>query len=226
MDVRIAVAQWAVPLGEIESASRHLAHQSAVIQIKCLSNLCLSQLCFTASVSLQPFLNLTLLDLQPGERLIKCPVWRDFFGGNSRKHRFQTLEFFDELRRDPQPFESLGGRPSYCHLPAGRDMECFEQLTAEKKYTRYHNGFAKHEWRKDAGARNEALDCRVYAYAVLQSLFASGLRLDVHCDRFEKMLGRTPARTQQPRPEPMQAAAEPEPKAQMDSFRTPDDPDR
>ncbi|MDR3741817.1 MAG: phage terminase large subunit family protein, partial [Terracidiphilus sp.] len=108
----------------------------------------------------------------------------------------------------------------------GRDLEYFEQLTAEKKYTRYHNGFAKHEWKKDSGARNEALDCRVYAYAALQSLFASGLRLSVHCDRFEKMLGRKPSRTPQLNPEPMQVAAEPEPTAQIDPFRAPEDPEQ
>ena len=38
--------------------------------------------------------------------------------------------------------------PGYCHFPLGRDLEYFEQLTAEKKYVRYHNGFPKYEWRK------------------------------------------------------------------------------
>ena len=111
--------------------------------------------------------------------------------------------------------------PSYCHFPAGRDLEYFEQLTAEKKYTRYHNGFAKHEWKKESGARNEALDCRVYAYAALQSLFASGLRLSVHCDRFERMVGRTPAHTERPRQEPTEAL----PEAPRDEFRAPARPD-
>ena len=36
-------------------------------------------------------------------------------------------------------------------------------------------------------ARNEALDCRVYAYAALHALYASGLKLTVHCDRFAQM---------------------------------------
>lgn len=88
--------------------------------------------------------------------------------------------------------------PSYCHFPQGRDLEYFTQLTAERKFTRYHNGFAKHEWRKEAGARNEALDCRVYAYAGLHALYASGLRLNVHCDSFEAM---TKPRTVQSKPD-------------------------
>ena len=45
--------------------------------------------------------------------------------------------------------------PGYCHFPIGRDLEYFEQLTAERKFTRYHNGFPKQEWRKPANARNE-----------------------------------------------------------------------
>ncbi len=78
--------------------------------------------------------------------------------------------------------------PGYCHFPIGRDLEYFEQLTAEKKFTRYHNGFPKQEWRKPAGARNEALDAAGYAYAALHALYASGLKLPVHCDRFARMV--------------------------------------
>ena len=79
--------------------------------------------------------------------------------------------------------------PGYCHFPIGRDQEYFDQLTAERKFTRYHNGYPKQEWRKPPAARNEGLDCRVYAYAALQALYASGLKLGVHCDRFAKMAG-------------------------------------
>ncbi len=87
---------------------------------------------------------------------------------------------YDRLKiRDPGP--------GYCHFPIGRDLEYFEQLTAEKKYTRYHNGFPRQEWRKPANARNEGLDTRVLAYAALYALYASGLKLSVHCDRFVQM---------------------------------------
>ena len=78
--------------------------------------------------------------------------------------------------------------PGYYHFLLGREMEYFEQLTAEKKFTRYHNGFPKQEWRKPANARNEALDTRVLAYAGLHALYASGLKLGVHCDRFARMV--------------------------------------
>lgn len=52
----------------------------------------------------------------------------------------------------------------YCHFPNDRDDEYFRMLTAEEIVTRFHKGFRKREWRKTR-ARNEALDCRVYALA-------------------------------------------------------------
>ncbi len=112
--------------------------------------------------------------------------------------------------------------PGYCHFPIGRDLEYFEQLTAERKFTRYHNGFPKQEWRKPANARNEALDSRVLAYAALHALYASGLKLPVHCDRFARMVrtrrGETPsnvpvatkpANTDRPGPPPTERGEDP-----------------
>lgn len=52
----------------------------------------------------------------------------------------------------------------YMHFPDERDEEYFLQLTAEKLITRIQRGFSIREWTKTR-PRNEALDCRVYAYA-------------------------------------------------------------
>lgn len=57
--------------------------------------------------------------------------------------------------------------PGFCHFPFGRDADWFRQLTAEKRVTKYKKGFPKREWIKAEGRRNEALDCRVYAFAAL-----------------------------------------------------------
>lgn len=59
--------------------------------------------------------------------------------------------------------------PGYCHFPQSRDPEWFEQLTAEKLVTKYVKGFPSRSWHKTRD-RNEALDCRVYAYAALKIL--------------------------------------------------------
>lgn len=60
--------------------------------------------------------------------------------------------------------------PGFCHFPVGRDPDWFAQLTAESVVTKYSKGFPTRFWQKKPGARNEALDCRVYAYAALQAL--------------------------------------------------------
>jgi phage terminase large subunit GpA-like protein len=60
--------------------------------------------------------------------------------------------------------------PGYCHIPADRDDldTWLQQLTAEKLVTRYVKGQPVREWHKGEKARNEALDCRVYALAALK----------------------------------------------------------
>lgn len=60
--------------------------------------------------------------------------------------------------------------PGYCHFPQGREPAYFRQLTAERVVTKHVKGFPVRTYVKDAGARNEALDLRVYAYAALTAL--------------------------------------------------------
>jgi len=65
--------------------------------------------------------------------------------------------------------------PGYCHIPASRDAEgglsldewC-KQITVEKLVTHYVKGQPVRTWHKPDKARNEALDCRVYALAALK----------------------------------------------------------
>ena len=60
--------------------------------------------------------------------------------------------------------------PGFCHFPVGRDPDWFTQLTAETVLIKYSKGFPVRTWTKKPGARNEALDCRVYSYAALQAM--------------------------------------------------------
>lgn len=57
--------------------------------------------------------------------------------------------------------------PGYCHIPADRDAEWFSQVTAETLRRRYVKGFPILEWHKTR-ERNEAFDCRVYAFVALK----------------------------------------------------------
>ncbi len=77
--------------------------------------------------------------------------------------------------------------PGYCHFPKDRDAEWFRQLTAEKVATRYLKGRPIREWKKPDSARNEALDCRVYAVAALHGMMNMGFRLNVEADWQDKI---------------------------------------
>ncbi|MGQ5522636.1 phage terminase large subunit family protein [Chitinimonas sp. PSY-7] len=62
-------------------------------------------------------------------------------------------------------------RTGYCHFSMAYDEEWFQQATVEKRITKVDKlGNEVRVWEKPSGARNEALDCRVYAYAALQGL--------------------------------------------------------
>jgi phage terminase large subunit GpA-like protein len=57
------------------------------------------------------------------------------------------------------------------HFPMERQREWFEQLTNEIVRKKFSMGRLVREWRpRKEGARTEALDCRVYAYAALRAL--------------------------------------------------------
>ena len=55
------------------------------------------------------------------------------------------------------------------HMKTGADY--FEQLTAEKQALVFRRGYPERVWVKKPSARNEALDCLVYAYAGLNRLY-------------------------------------------------------
>lgn len=61
-----------------------------------------------------------------------------------------------------------------CHLPAdpstGYDDDWTEQVTSEQRVTRYREGRPYTVWVLPKGKRNEALDCRVYAFAAKKAL--------------------------------------------------------
>ncbi|ABF42177.1 phage terminase GpA [Candidatus Koribacter versatilis Ellin345] len=61
--------------------------------------------------------------------------------------------------------------PAYMHFTTAHNTpEYFDQLTAETLESYYEHGFPRKRWKKQPGARNEALDLRVYNYAAFLSL--------------------------------------------------------
>jgi phage terminase large subunit GpA-like protein len=57
--------------------------------------------------------------------------------------------------------------PGYMHFPLAYDLEWFRQLVSERIVTYVRQGVAYKRFELWGGARNEALDCRVLAYAAL-----------------------------------------------------------
>lgn len=71
----------------------------------------------------------------------------------------------------------LTSGPGALHFPSTHPPEYYTQLTAERLEVSHYKGRQVRKWTLPPGRRNEALDCRVYAYAALQGLIASGYRL-------------------------------------------------
>ena len=71
-----------------------------------------------------------------------------------------------------------GGVPGYVHFPSGLPDDVFDQITAEKRVTRYLRGQPRVEWVLEKGRRNEALDCAGMADAAAEYSGRSRLNWD------------------------------------------------
>ncbi|NHB94708.1 phage terminase large subunit family protein [Photorhabdus cinerea] len=80
------------------------------------------------------------------------------------------------LHIDPPPPGEASA--SYMHFPADRDLNYFSQLLAERSVLKESGGQRFRVWEQLPGRANEALDCRVYAYAALCGLLHMGLKLN------------------------------------------------
>jgi phage terminase large subunit GpA-like protein len=101
------------------------------------------------------------------------PVWP---APNKKPERFRTgwrpiiigVNAGKEAIRNHLRVEKPGA--GFAHFPTGRTEEYFGQLTSEQLIVEKKDGFAVRKWTLKKGTANEALDCRVYAYAALQGL--------------------------------------------------------
>lgn len=75
--------------------------------------------------------------------------------------------------------------PGYMHFPIKYDDEYFAQLAAEKATVKYSRGLPHRVWVKTR-ARNEALDCRVYAMAALAILSPHYKKITEHILKVSK----------------------------------------
>lgn len=115
-----------------------------------------------------------------------CPLW--MLGVHEAKGHVR------ERLKIPTP------GPGYCHLPAGRAADWFEQLVAERLVVKRGHWQRSERWELiHDHARNEALDCRVYAYAVAVGLLRFGLNVDAELERLNAVAERRAAPTRSQR---------------------------
>lgn len=104
------------------------------------------------------------------------PVWPKLASKARTRDQFWTIgvdtakETIYARLRIPPPPPGEPVPPGYCALPPSYHDEWFDQVTAEQRMTRFREGRPYTVWTLPKGKRNEALDCRVYAFAALKSL--------------------------------------------------------
>ncbi len=85
----------------------------------------------------------------------------------------------------------------FMHFPVDRDVNYYAQLTSERSVVKSAGGRRYRVWETPPGRANEALDCRVYAYAALCGLLHMGLKLNQRADEVvppsQKPVSRPPA---------------------------------
>lgn len=102
---------------------------------------------------------------------------------------------FGRLRTNTEP------GPGYLHFGHAATQEYFEQLTAERKVTKFNRaGMPLSEYVKKSNARNEALDTCVYAYAALHLLYRRFDRRTIWSQLADKLEGKRPPVTSNQRP--------------------------
>ncbi|WP_080494105.1 phage terminase large subunit family protein [Burkholderia ubonensis] len=104
-----------------------------------------------------------------GRAIVEKPQ-RKQSGKRSRKVDLFLVGVDEAKRVVMRRLALLKDEPGYCRFPVDDDHgeDYFKQLTAEKLVTKFVRGFPVREWHKPEKARNEALDCRVYALAALK----------------------------------------------------------
>ncbi len=73
--------------------------------------------------------------------------------------------------------------PGFCHFPPDRPEAYFKGLTIERFERKMVRGRLELSWHCPEGARNEPLDCRVYATAALHSWYALKNTIEKELDR-------------------------------------------
>lgn len=110
----------------------------------------------------------------------RSPVWPAKRPTTKNREKFRPFLIGTQSAKDvihARLQTALPG-PGYMHFPADRDFHWFSQITAERIKVKVEGGRKYRIWEQIPGRANEALDCRVYAFAALSGMIAMGLKLN------------------------------------------------
>lgn len=121
----------------------------------------------------------------------RSPVWPTKTPSKRNKSAFRPVIIGvnaakDSIRSRLHLVEKGSG---YMHFPTERDINYFAQLTSERSVRKTSGGQHYRMWELPPGRANEALDCRVYAYAALCGLLHLGLKLNKRADEVNALIG-------------------------------------
>ncbi|NID15393.1 phage terminase large subunit family protein [Luteibacter yeojuensis] len=121
----------------------------------------------------------------------RSPVWPTARPSSRNKKSYRPVIIGVNAAKDT--IASRLGRtepgPGYMHFPTDRDINYYAQLTAERSVLVTKGGQRYRVWEPRPGRANEALDCRVYAYAALCGLLHMGLKLNRRADEVAMTAG-------------------------------------
>ena len=142
----------------------------------------------------------------------RSPVWPTKTPSRRNKSSFRPIILGVNAAKDSvrSRLHLVKPGPGYMHFPVSRDINYFAQLTAERSVRKTSGGQHYRVWELPTGRANEALDCRVYAYAALCGLMHMGLKLNKRAEEVNASIG-TPVRRPEPEQEESPAPESPEP---------------
>ena len=110
----------------------------------------------------------------------RSPVWPAKRPTTKNREKFRPFLIGTQAAKDVihARLQTVLPGPGYMHYPADRDFHWFSQITAERIRVKVEGGRKYRIWEQIPGRANEALDCRVYAFAALSGMIAMGLKLN------------------------------------------------
>jgi phage terminase large subunit GpA-like protein len=115
---------------------------------------------------------------------LRKPIWPPTLQLSKTRGKYTPVQIGTTSAKDSIRARLHQEKPGsgYMHFPADRDRNYFAQLTAERLVDKKGRGRTFKVWECPKNRANEALDCRVYAFAALVGLQQGGLALNRTAD--------------------------------------------